>query len=359
MRLVLNMMKTNVLQRLSNAAGVSGREDEVRAIVVEELRGHVDSLRCDHLGNLIAVQKGTARKRASVMVSAHMDEVGLMISHANDKGLLFFEKVGGIDDRVLPAKRVWIGPNRIPGLICIKPVHLTKKEERNQGIAHDAMVIDIGVCSREEAEALVSQGDPAVFDTEFEDLGATVKGKALDDRAGCAALIELIKAGPYPCDLHPVFTTMEEVGLRGARVAAYSVQPDRAFVLEGTICDDGPRDTDTSPTTELGKGPAISMMDSSMIADKTLVQFLVATAEAARIPYQIKQPGKGGTDAGAIHLSRTGVPTVPVAIPCRYIHSPASILSKKDFDHTVNLMRAALSSSAMALVRPARANPQG
>lgn len=335
-------MKFKILKELSNAAGVAGDEAAVRDIIVSEISSHVDSLNVDSLGNLIGCIKGTARKRRKIMVAAHMDEVGLMISHANEKGLLFFEKVGGIDDRVLPAKQVLIGKERIPGLICIKPVHLTPAGEREKIIKHDAMVIDIGVNSREEAEKLVKQGDYAVFATEFEALGGVLKGKAFDDRAGCATLIELIKAGPYAFDFYPVFTTMEEVGLRGARVAAFGIEPEAAFVLEGTICDDSPKEQDVSPTSEMGKGPAISVMDQTVISDKGLVQLLISTAEKEKIPYQIKQPGKGGTDAGAIHLARGGVPTVPVAVPCRYIHSPVSLMSKKDLNNTVNLMQKVL-----------------
>jgi endoglucanase len=291
------------------------------------------------------------------MVAAHMDEVGLMISHVGEDGLLRFTKVGGIDDRVLPAKVVRIRPrivssgsddggrngdDRIPGVITIKPVHLTTRAERGQVMSYDKLAIDVGASSKKEAEGMVDRGAYATFDVAYEDLGDVVKGKAFDDRAGCAVLIELIERGPYPFDFYPVFTTMEEVGLRGARVAGYSVMPDAAFVLEGTICDDSPKKEDLSPTTELGKGPAISVMDRSVVADRRLLQLVVETAEHEGIPYQFKQPGKGGTDAGAIHLAKTGVPTLPVCVPSRYIHSPVSVLSKSDLDQTVNLMVASL-----------------
>jgi endoglucanase len=310
--------------------------------VVEAIAGQVDQVQVDHLGNVIALQKGTANPGFKVMVAAHMDEVGLMVTHADEAGLLHFTKVGGIDDRVLPAKAVRVGKDRIPGVICIKPVHLTEPQERGKVVAYDKLAIDIGATSKEEAEKLVAKGDYAAFDVFFEDLGEMVKGKAFDDRAGCAVLVSLIEQGPYPFDFHPVFTTMEEVGLRGARVASYAVMPDAAFVLEGTICDDSPKDKDISPTTEVGKGPAISVMDRSVIADRRLVRLVIDTAEAEGIPYQYKQPGKGGTDAGAIHLAKTGVPTVPVCVPSRYIHGPVSMLSKSDFDQTVKLMTSTL-----------------
>jgi tetrahedral aminopeptidase len=334
------------LEALSNAFGPSGCEAKVRRVVIDAIADKVDELQVDHLGNVIARQKGTQYPTFKVMVSAHMDEVGFMITHIDDNGLLHFTKVGGIDDRVLPAKVVRIGSSEIRGVISVKPVHLTDRAERNRVISYDNMAIDIGVSSKAEAERLVNRGDYAVFDVAFEDLGTSsspmAKGKAFDDRAGCAVLIELIERGPYHFDFWPVFTTMEEVGLRGAQVAAYRVMPDAAFALEGTICDDGPKDEDTSPTTAVGKGPAISPMDRSVIADRRLVRLLVETAEAEGIPYQFKQPGMGGTDAGAIHLAKTGVPSVPVSVPSRYIHSPVCMLSKEDLDNTVRLMTATL-----------------
>jgi putative aminopeptidase FrvX len=331
-----------ILEALSNAFGPSGCEDEVRQVVVDAIDGKVDEFRVDHLGNVIAFQKGTANTGFKVMVSAHMDEVGLMITHADERGLLHFTKVGGIDDRVLPAKVVRVGGKKIPGVISMKPVHLLKQSERGQVVSYDQMAIDIGTSTKAEAERLVNKGDYAAFDVAFEELGSVLKGKAFDDRAGCAVLIALIENGPYPFDFYPVFTTMEEVGLRGARVAAFSVMPDAAFALEGTICDDGPKEQDISPTTQVGKGPAISPMDRSVIADRRLLKLLIETAEAEGIPYQFKQPGKGGTDAGAIHLAKTGVPSVPVSVPSRYIHSPVCILGKSDLENTIRLMTAAL-----------------
>jgi endoglucanase len=353
------------LKRLSEAFGPSGCEDEVRQVVLEAIEGKVDEVQVDALGNVIAVQKGTANAGFKVMVAAHMDEVGIMISYAGEDGLLRFTKVGGIDDRVLPAKVVRIrrrivasGSDAegkednavIPGVITIKPVHLTTDAERGQVMSYDKLAIDVGASSKKEAEALVDRGAYATFDVGFDDLGDVLKGKAFDDRAGCAMLIELIERGPYPFDFYPVFTTMEEVGLRGARVAGYSVMPDAAFVLEGTICDDSPKKEDLSPTTELGKGPAISVMDRSVVADRRLLQHVLETAEREGIPYQFKQPGKGGTDAGAIHLAKTGVPTLPVCVPSRYIHSPVSVLSKSDFRQTVDLMAASLQRLTPELV---------
>jgi endoglucanase len=330
------------LKALSEAFGPSGDEEDVRRVVLEAIGTKVEEHRVDHLGNVIARVEGTANPGFKVMVAAHMDEVGFMITHIDDAGMLHFTKVGGIDDRVLPAKVVRIGKNKIPGVICIKPVHLTRQEERQKVVSYDQLVIDIGAGSKSEAERLVHRGDYAVFDIAFEEAGELAKGKAFDDRAGCAVLVALVERGPYPFDLYPVFTTMEEVGLRGARVAGYSVMPDAAFVLEGTICDDGPKEQDVTPTTEVGKGPAISVMDRSVIADRRLLRLVIETAEAEAIPYQFKQRVSGGTDAGAIHMAKTGVPALPVSVPSRYIHSPVSMLSKSDFEHAVALMATSL-----------------
>jgi len=334
-----------LLEKLSEAFGVSGCEDEVRGLIIEAIKDHVDEYNVDALGNLIALKRGTGESELKVMLAAHMDEVGLMITHIEKDGSLRFRPVGGLDDRILLAKKVLIGEKRVPGVIGVKPIHLLKKEERQKVVKVEQMAIDIGATSREEAEKVVKIGDYAAFATEFAELGDTVKGKAFDDRVGCAVLIELLKER-YPFDLYAAFTVQEEVGLRGAKVAAYAIKPDVAFVLEGTIADDLPKERDISPTTELGKGPAITIMDRTFIADRRLIDLLVETAKELDIPYQFKQPGVGGTDAGAIHLSREGVPSVTVAVPCRYIHSPASLLSLEDFENTVKLMKGALARLA-------------
>ena len=331
-----------ILKELSEAFGVSGHEEAVRQIIFDAVRDDVDEYEVDSIGNLITLKRGTGESSLKVMVAAHTDEIGLMVTHIEDNGRLRFAKVGGIDDRILLAKAVYIGDKKVPGVIGVKPIHLQEKKERDQVIKCDKLTIDIGATSKAEAEKLVKIGDYVAFATSFADLGPTVKGKAFDDRAGCAVLVEIIKGGPYPFDLYGVFTVQEEVGLRGAQVAAYAIEPDVAFVLEGTICDDMPKKKDVSPTTELGKGPAITVMDRSFVADRRLVQLLVDTAEELGISYQFKQPLMGGTDAGAIHKTRTGVPSAVVSVPARYIHSPVCVLSKSDFENTVRLMQETL-----------------
>jgi endoglucanase len=331
-----------LLEELSNAFGPSGCEDEVRRVLARALRDKVDELSTDALGNLIAFKQGTgAEPRLKVMVDAHTDEVGMMITRIDKNGLLGFRTVGGLHERLLPAKGVLVGESRLPGVILAPPIHLTEAKHRKQVIKLEQLAIDIGATSKEEAKAIVKIGDYAVFDTRFQVLAKdglrAAKGKAFDDRVGCAVAAGLADE-EYAVDIYLSFSAQEEVGLRGARVAAYRIEPDLAIALEGTVCDDAPRREDLSPTTELGKGPAITIMDRSFIADKRLVRLLEDTARAQAIPYQFKQPGVGGTDAGAIHLSRSGVPSVTVAVPCRYIHTPVGLLSLNDYDNLTKLM---------------------
>ncbi len=343
---------TMLLERLSNARGVSGQESQVREILMEAVRDQVDECRVDSLGNLIVTKRARGSRRKpgpKVMLAAHMDEVGLMIVHHESNGHLRFSKVGGIDDRVLPSKVVLIGPDKVPGVVGVKPVHLLKSREREQVIATESMTIDIGAKTKEEAQGAVKVGDYATFATEFSEMGNDlVMGKALDDRAGCAALVELLRRD-YPVDLYGVFTTQEEVGLRGAQVAAYAIAPDLALVLETTACDDAPKDKDLSPGTRLGAGPAITVADKTVIADRRLSGLLIDTAKDNHIPFQIKQPLIGGTDAGRIHLSQAGIRSAIVALPTRYLHSPVCMLSRQDYESMVALVTKTLPKLADGL----------
>jgi putative aminopeptidase FrvX len=341
-----------ILKDLSEAVGVAGEERNVGEVVLDAVREHVDEIQVDTMGNILALKRGTTgpdstskldERPMRVMLAAHMDEVGLMVVGHDSDGFLQVRSVGGIDARLLPGVLLQVGPERIPGIIGIKPVHLVQQEESRKVATIEQLVVDVGAKSKDEAGALAPLGTNATFATQFRELGPTVRGKAFDDRAGCAVMVEILRGEPFAFDVWAAFTVQEEVGLRGARIAAYAIKPDCAFVLEGTVADDLPKDKDISPTTELGKGPAITVMDRSFIADRRLVRHLMNTAETIGIPYQIKQPGIGGTDAGAIHTTREGVPSVTVAIPCRYIHSPVALLSLDDYEDTVRLMRESLS----------------
>jgi endoglucanase len=313
----------------------------------------VDEIRTDTIGNLLAVKRGTESNRIRVMIAAHMDEVGLMVVGHTKEGFLQIRSIGGLDARMLPGTLWQVGSKRLPGVIGIKPIHLLEGDENEKVDKVENLVVDIGATSKSEAEGLAPLGTTIAFATQYRELGPTVSGKAFDDRAGCALLVEFLRSvEPRACDICAVFTVQEEVGLRGARVAAYATEPDCAFALEGTIADDLPKDKkNTSPTTELGKGPAITVMDRSFIADRRLLQLVQDTARDLDIPYQIKQPGIGGTDSGAIHSSRIGVPSITLSVPCRYIHSPVSLLNLSDFNNTVRLLRETILNISPATMR--------
>jgi len=343
-----------ILRELSQIPGVSGDEHRVRERLWQAVRDRVDGGRVDPMGNLIT-WKGVDKPGPKVMIAAHMDEIGLMITRIDRDGLLRFRKVGGIDDRVLAAKTVRVGPDGIPGVIGLKPIHLSQPAETRKPVPEQELAIDIGAGSKEEAERLVRPGAYAVFDTSFGEVGrGLVKGKAFDDRAGCALLVDLL-ALDFPFPVYGVFTVQEEIGLRGARVAAYDVAPDLALVLEGTTCADIPGAEPHGQSTVLGKGPAISVMDATTIPARPLVQGLVRAAEGRGIPWQWRRTAFGGTDAGSIHLTRAGVPAATVSVPCRYIHSPCAYMSLSDFEHTRQLVAAFLEDVpgiAAGLARP-------
>jgi len=319
-----------LLKELSNANGTSGFEDEVRNLI----KSRLSTYRTDAMGNLITSEEGKGLK---VMLAAHMDEVGLIVSGIDDDGYLLFKKVGGIDDRVLMAKRVVIGENRIEGVIGAKPIHLLKEEEKKKTVEYDKLYIDIGAESKKDAEEAVGIGDPVYFATEFKENGHCFIGKALDDRVGCSILLDMLKKD-FSFSLYGAFTVQEEVGLRGAQVVAYDIDPDICIVLEGTFASDTPDIKEELQTPKFGEGPAITVADRSVICDPKLVNFFRDTAEKNDIPYQIKRPFTGGTDAGAIHLTKEGVPSGVIALPSRYIHSPVSMGNKEDYKNMKELV---------------------
>lgn len=332
-----------LLKRLSKAGGVPGHEEEVRDLIAAEVAKYADEVKVDSIGNLIALRKGR-KGGTKVMLAAHMDEVGLVVKGIDSSGLLKVTPCGGVDPRVLVSKTVKVGAKRLQGVIGAKPIHLQSKEEQEMPVPMDSLYVDIGARSREDAAKMVELGDQVLFDTEFEKLGAgKIKGKALDDRVGCAGIIEALKK-QHDFDLYGVFTVQEEVGLRGAQVAAWSVDPDLGLVLEGTTAHDVFPTEEHKSSTFLGKGPVIVQIDASMFAEPKLVARLVEVAEAKGIPYQHKTTISGGTDAGKIRHSRAGLPATAVSVPCRYIHSPVSVIDEKDFKNAGKLVEAFLDS---------------
>ncbi len=327
-----------LLKTLSESSGVSGGEKEVRQFISHQVRPHVENVETDILGNLIVRKKGK-KEGPVLMVASHMDEVGMMVAGFEKSGLIKFFKVGGIDDRVLLSKVVQIGPNKVPGVIGAKAIHLQKPEERKKSIKVEDLCIDIGAGSRDEAEKRVRLGDYITFSTRYEEIGDNcAKGKALDNRVGCAVLIEILKREGYPYSFYGVFTVQEEVGMRGAGTAAYRIKPDLALAVEGTTAADVVEVKEEGHVTTLGKGPALTIMDASVIAHRGMVSFLMKLAEEKGIPYQIRRFTGAGTDAGRIALTRQGIPSAVVSVPCRYIHNPAGILNLKDVEYTVKLV---------------------
>jgi len=331
-----------LLERLCNACAVSGDEGEVRKIVLEQIRPIVDEVQVDTMGNVLAVRRGQAEGGLRVMLAAHMDEVGMMIVQDDEDGYFRFETIGGIDARQLVGKAVWIGSDHIPGVIGTKPVHLTTPDERNHTINLENLRIDSGPVNKNKIKA----GDRVAFTTTFTRIGSTLRAKALDNRLGVATLIELVKNAPPNIDLLAAFTVQEEVGLRGARVAAYTLNPDLAIVLDCTLANDLPAwdgSENTRYNTRLGAGPAIYLADHYTLSDPRLVRFLIDTAESAGIRYQIRQPGGGGTDAGAIHKQRAGIPSVSLSVPGRYLHTAVSLARLSDWKAALALVHTALS----------------
>ncbi len=330
-----------LLKRLTEACGGPGHEKEVRDLLRQEVTPLVDSIRTDAMGNLIAA-KNTGASGPKIMLAAHMDEVCLMIMGIEKNGMLKFRPVGGVDPRVLVAKTVVVGEKRTPGVIGAKPIHLQKPPERKRPFGLEEMYIDIGCSKEEEAERLVSLGDYAYFTTGFENLGADRwKAKAFDDRAGCALLVELLRS-QYTTPVFGAFTVQEEVGLRGAATAAYGIDPDLAVVLESTTASDTPGSPDHKHATTVGAGPCLTFMDRSVITNPKLVNRLRSIAEDIGVPVQMRRTTTGGTDAGAIALTRSGVPAAVLALPCRYIHSPVSVLSRDDYQGALKIMQAFL-----------------
>jgi endoglucanase len=287
------------------------------------------------------------------MLSAHMDEVGFMLVTDEGEGLFRFESIGGIDVRQLPGKAVLIGKEHVPGVIGARPIHLTSAEERKQKVSLEAMRIDTG-----PGNSKVKPGDRATFATRFQRNGPSLMAKALDDRLGVVTLIELVKHAPPEIDLLAAFTVQEEIGTRGAKVAAYAFHPDLGIAVDATPAYDLPMwdgAENSSYNTRVGLGPAIYVADNLTLSDPRLVRWLTETGDALKIPYQFRQPGGGGTDAGAIHRAQAGVPSVSVSVPHRYSHTAISIARLEDWKNSVALLQSALARLTPELLAGERA----
>jgi len=354
-----------LLRELSQACGLPGDEGEVREVLRRALEPHVDEVRTDAMGNLICRRDGPAagrpagspgdgRRPLRVMLDAHMDEVGLMVAGFTDGGLLRVKTCGGIDPRVLPGRSVLVGRARMPGVIGLEAVHLIEPDDHEKVVPLKKLLVDIGARSREEAEAVAPPGTPVYFDTAFERLSdGVVKGKAFDDRIGCAAVAAVLLGRRYPnLSVVGVFSVQEEVGLRGAQAAAYSVDPDVAIAVDGTTAADVPGVESGRTCTELGRGPAVTLMDGTVVTHQRVREHLVELAAEHGVPYQFRRLTTAGTDAGAIFLQRAGVPACTVSVPCRYIHAPAALACLDDLENTVRLLELFLDSLDRGVFEP-------
>ncbi|MGB9838302.1 M42 family metallopeptidase [Methanothermobacter sp.] len=330
-----------LMKRLSLASGVSGFEGEVRDIIASELEGHVDRIEEDRLGNIIATRSGSG---PSVMLAAHMDEIGLMVRHIDKKGFIRFSKIGGISDQMILNQAVWIHGENGPvmGVIGSKPPHRMKAAERKKVTTHDNMFIDIGAESREDAEELVSVGDPVTFHAPYSELpNSRFTGKALDNRIGCLVMVEVLKRVDADATVYGVGTVQEEVGLKGARTSAFRLNPDMALALDVTIAGDHPGMKEEEAPAKLDGGPAVILTDAGgrgIITHPGVKDWLLETAREEDIPVQIEVSEGGTTDATAIHLTREGIPAGVVSVPTRYIHTTVSMASMKDIKMTVDLL---------------------
>jgi putative aminopeptidase FrvX len=326
----------NGLKELCLLNGVSGDEGKVRSYVLEKIKGAASEITVDPLGNIIAFKKGKNKTDKKILLCAHMDEVGFIIKSIDDEGYLRFETVGGIDGKVLLARRVAVG-NGVKGVIGVKAVHLQSKEERGNTIKTEDMYIDIGAKNKEEAQGLVKLGDYASFYGEFTLFGdGRVCSKALDDRCGVNILISLINSD-LPTDTYFAFTVQEEVGLRGATAAAHNLSPDIVLTMETTTAADFEGVPSGSIISCLGGGCVLSVMDRSTIYSRELFQTAKEAAEELGIKYQIKRGTAGGNDSAAMQKFGGGAKVMALSVPCRYIHSQNSVISIKDYESAERL----------------------
>lgn len=338
-------MDIQLLEKLCRACGTSGDEDEIQEIILSEIKPHADKVTVDPLGNIIVFKKGRSRAKNKTLISAHMDEVGFIVTNINSDGSLKIASVGGIDKKAACGKAVFIGKDKLPGVIGAVPVHVLKADERAKNPPIESLYIDIGADTREQAEKYVSLGDCVYFDSVFEADDERIIGKALDDRAGCMALIEMIKS-ELEYDTYFSFVVQEEIGLRGAKGAAFTVNPDVAIVVEATTASDIPEVSGAEKVCCVGLGAVVSFMDGATMYDRTFYKLITDNARNAGVSVQTKTKIAGGNDAGAIHQSRGGVRTAAISVPCRYLHSSASLISRDDLQAVCDTLKIAVKLAA-------------
>ena len=332
------------IKKLSLLCGTSGRETKIREYIISEIDGKCDWHE-DALGNIIAFKKGRNTPSRKVMLDAHMDEVGVIVTFITSDGMLKFSPVGGINTKVLLARQI-VFDNGTLGVVGIKPIHLSKGDEKTKIPDSDSLYIDIGVSSKEEAEKYIKIGDTGVFVSEFVEFGENkIKGKALDDRVGCAVMLDMIDSDLL-YDAYFSFSVQEEIGLRGATTSAFGIAPEYAIVLETTTAADIIDVPEHKKVCKLGEGAAVSFMDRSTLYNKELFDSAFRVAEENGIKIQPKTVIAGGNNAGAIHKSGVGIKTITINTPCRYLHSASCVCDKKDIESVRKLAEALLNEFA-------------
>ncbi len=342
------MENMKLLEKLCTAIGVSGEEDEVRALILKEITPLADRIEVTPLGNIVAFKQGQKRPVKKLMLCAHMDEVGFVVTNITEDGFLKFQTIGGIRPEILSGRPVLVN-GAVPGVICAKPVHLMDENERVKSVPVDALAIDIGASTRAEAEAVVQIGDNASFLPFFEVSHGTVKAKALDDRTGCFVLIELMRTA-LEFDTYFVFSVQEEIGLRGAGTAAYIVEPDAAIVLEGTTAGDVAGVEPIDAVCHLGGGPAVAFIDKRTIFSRAFFRRALEIGRENGMACQPKTASAGSNDAGVIHVTKAGAQTITLAVPCRYIHGPVAMACVSDIENTIRLTAQLMAEIAGGLV---------
>ncbi|MDR2909570.1 MAG: M42 family peptidase [Oscillospiraceae bacterium] len=330
--------RLETLRALSAIPGVSGTERAVREEILRRIEGCYESAETDPLGNLIVFKRGKAAPRNSLLFSAHMDEVGLIVTFIEETGLLRFAPIGGIDSRTVFGRAVEIGQKRIPGVIGGKATHQLSSSEGKEPPKFDKLCIDIGAAGRQEAEALVSPGDRAVFSGPLLELGEDmILGRAFDDRAGCALLVGLIRS-ELPCDCSFSFTVQEETGCVGAMTAGFNAGADICVAVETTTAGDVAGSPPAEEVAKLGGGPVISFMDKGTVYDPELYSLAFAVAGREKIACQPKTAVAGGNESRSLQTAGRGARVLAVSLPCRYLHTPSCVLHKGDIDMAGRLL---------------------
>lgn len=333
-------MNINLLKKICETPGAPGFEKEIRDLVINEVKPYADEIKVDNLGNVFAIKRSSSLSDKKVMVAAHLDEIGFIVTHIEEGGFIRFHTLGGFDPKTLTAQRVRIhGKKVIPGVMGAKPIHVMSPEERNKIPKSTDYFIDTGL-TKEELEKYVKIGDAITWERELVEMGDCVNCKSIDNRVSVFILIETLKKlKNVPFDVYAVFTVQEEVGLRGANVSAHQINPDFGIALDTTIAYDVPGAQEHEKITKLGKGAAIKVMDSSVICDYRMVQFLQQTAGDNDIPWQPEILTAGGTDtAGVQRMGKNGAISGAISVPTRHLHQVIEMVHKNDIGHCINLL---------------------